>query len=184
MKASVAPREIEILYRDLDRMVKHLVELHGERLQCKNRCSMCCVDGVTVFEIEAENIRRHYSDLLEGGVAHPEGVCAFLDENGRCRIYEHRPYVCRTQGLPLRWIEEREDGEIVELRDICTKNEAGTPIEELDAGACWTIGPFEERLAELQFKRHGTMTRKALRELFGEGEDGGWAPGPAIEDLS
>jgi Fe-S-cluster containining protein len=157
---------VETLHRDLDRLVKRLVEKHAGRLRCGSGCSMCCVDGVTVFEVEAKNIRHHYPDLLGSGAAHPEGACAFLDENGRCRIYEHRPYVCRTQGLPLRWIEEREDGEVVELRDICTKNEAGTPIEELGADACWTIGPFEERLAELQLKMFGKMERKALRELF------------------
>jgi Fe-S-cluster containining protein len=28
--------------------------------------------------------------------------CANLDENGLCMMYEHRPLVCRTFGLPLR----------------------------------------------------------------------------------
>lgn len=28
--------------------------------------------------------------------------CPNLDANGRCMVYEHRPLVCRTFGLPLR----------------------------------------------------------------------------------
>jgi hypothetical protein len=29
--------------------------------------------------------------------------CAMLDPDGRCAVYEHRPLVCRTQGLALRY---------------------------------------------------------------------------------
>lgn len=29
-------------------------------------------------------------------------ACPNLDESGRCMMYEHRPLVCRTFGLPLR----------------------------------------------------------------------------------
>lgn len=125
------------------------------------------MDGLTVFEVEAENIRCYHADLLAEGAPHPEGACAFLDEAGACRIYEHRPYVCRTQGLPLRWIEERSDGNLVELRDICPLNANGPPVEALPAEECWSIGPFEERLAKLQATADGGKLRRvALRSLF------------------
>ncbi|MFH1568638.1 MAG: YkgJ family cysteine cluster protein, partial [Gemmatimonadota bacterium] len=95
-----------------------------------------------------------------------EGACAFLDAEGACRIYPQRPYVCRTQGLPLRWLDE-VDGATVELRDICPLNEEGVPIEELDAAACWTIGPAEGALAEFQARADGGQGRRvALRGLF------------------
>ncbi|MBI3798314.1 MAG: YkgJ family cysteine cluster protein, partial [Deltaproteobacteria bacterium] len=98
---------------------------------------------------------------------HTEGACAFLNEEGACRIYAHRPYVCRTQGLPLRWIEEREDGSVSEMRDICPLNERGEPLENLAEEACWSIGPFEGRLARLQAAAgNGEMQRIALRDLF------------------
>jgi Fe-S-cluster containining protein len=84
-----------------------------------------------------------------------------LDDEKRCRIYAHRPYVCRTQGLPLRWIED-EGEEIYEARDICPLNAEGPPLEELPAEECWSIGPFEERLAREQ--KDGA--RVALRSLF------------------
>jgi Fe-S-cluster containining protein len=153
------------LHADVDRQASPLHALHAARLQCRRGCSSCCVDGLTVFAVEAERIRRQHGDLLAGGTPHAKGACAFLDEQGACRVYEHRPYVCRTQGLPLRWIEER-DGGPVELRDICPLNEPGEPVEHLPSEACWSIGPFEKRLAQIQSELGALPNRVRLRDLF------------------
>ena len=155
------------LYRDVDDKAERLAALHRARLQCGLGCSSCCIDGLTVFEVESENIRRHSGTLLRQGTPHAEGACAFLDETGACRIYAHRPYVCRTQGLPLRWIDETQDGDLIELRDICPLNDEGEPLEALPETACWTIGPFEARLARLQARIDGGELRRIpLRSLF------------------
>ena len=40
-------------------------------------------------------------------------------------------------------------------------------VEEMDEDACWSLGPFEGRLAGLQHAAgHGEMTRVPLRALF------------------
>ena len=153
------------LHADVDRKASALHVLHAARLQCRRGCNSCCVDGLTVFAVEAERIRRQHAELLAGEAPHAKGACAFLDEQGACRIYEHRPYVCRTQGLPLRWIEER-DGGPVELRDICPLNEPAEPVERLPKVACWSIGPFERRLAQIQTALGGRPDRVRLRDLF------------------
>lgn len=159
--------DLNALIAEVDRLVDRLTTLHADRLRCRPGCGLCCVDDITVFAVEAERIREHHRDLLETGTPHAPGACAFLDDNDRCRIYQHRPYVCRTQGLPLRWMDEDDEGNIIEMRDICPMNEEGTPVEELDAGNCWIIGPFEERLAELQHHfGEVIMTRVRLRTLF------------------
>lgn len=158
---------LRILYEDVNRLAAQVAVDHGPRLKCCRGCSQCCVDDLTVFEIEAEHIRTAHQAVLAQQSPHPTGACAFLDMEGACRIYADRPYVCRTQGLPLRWIDEDDQGDFVELRDICPLNEDGPPIEELDEEACWTIGPTEERLARLQFEfGEGRMTRVPLRSLF------------------
>ncbi|MHC1741658.1 MAG: YkgJ family cysteine cluster protein [Syntrophobacteraceae bacterium] len=102
---------LEKFYEEVDAAVRMLVESGAWRLRCEMGCSGCCVDGLTVFEVEADNIQNHHEQLLVNGSPHPEGGCAFLGDDGTCRIYEHRPYVCRTQGLPLRWIEDDPEGE-------------------------------------------------------------------------
>jgi hypothetical protein len=156
---------IVALHADVTDETRRLHVLHAARLQCRKGCSSCCTDGLTVFEVEAEHIRGKHAELLATSAPHAEGACAFLDDHGACRIYAERPYVCRTQGLPLRWIEEREGG-AVELRDICPLNDLGEHIEEMRADACWSIGPAEQRLGLLQLGAGAGSRRTRLRDLF------------------
>jgi hypothetical protein len=152
------------VHADVDRVTRRLHVLHAARSHCRRGCSSCCVDDLTVFEVEAARVRLHHRELLATGTPHAAGACAFLDEGGACRIYAERPYVCRTQGLPLRW-SDPTDGD-VEIRDICPLNEAGEPIAQLSADACWTLGPVEERLARLQLASEPRAARVRLRDLF------------------
>lgn len=157
--------ELARIHSEVDTRVEGLVAKHAERLRCGRGCSACCVDDISVFEVEADRIRAHCSDVL-ARKPHPVGDCAFLDREGVCRIYAHRPYVCRTQGLPLRWHEDQPN-RTVELRDICELNEAGPPVEALPASDCWLIGPVEGQLAELQARvDRGRLRRVRLRDLF------------------
>lgn len=161
---------VERVHAVVDELVAPVVAAHGARLRCRSGCNDCCSDGLSVFAVEAAVIRRHHAELLAEGAesAAAEGGCAFLDAEGACRIYAHRPYVCRTQGLPLRWLERDEDDEPVEVRDVCPLNaDAGPPLEELAAEECWTLGPFEERLGARQASLDGGAgERVALRSLF------------------
>jgi hypothetical protein len=165
-----------VLYEDLATPTARLDEVLTDRLRCALGCSSCCVDEITVFEVEAENIRNRHQTLLSEGIPHPAGACAFLESGtGACRIYADRPYVCRTQGYPLRWVDLLDDGTPVEYRDICPLNDEGEdpPIEELPESDCWTLGPFEQRLAQLQAEAESdhnpqlqAFRRVRLRDLF------------------
>lgn len=163
--------ELENFYDEVDKLSTILSGKHGSRLKCKVGCFSCCVDNITVFEVEAEHIKKHNNDLINNDKPYPEGYCAFLNDKGECRIYEHRPYVCRTQGLPIRWIEEINEEELYEMRDICPLNEEGEPIVNIKAEDCWTIGPFEEKLAIIQKNfsdKPMGLNRIHLRQLFKE----------------
>jgi Fe-S-cluster containining protein len=156
------------LHRAVDTLAGQIAQKHGDRLKCGRGCSACCLDGLTVFEIEAERIRRFVGQAMVGEAPSAKG-CAFLGPNGECRVYEVRPYVCRTQGLPLRWMDE-ENGEFVEFRDICELNVEGPPLDELAPDSCWTIGHVESLLRQLQeeFSEEGALKRVPLRALFDE----------------
>lgn len=157
------------LHDEIDEWAQELARLHADRLRCGRGCHRCCSDELTVFEVEAHRIRARHPDLLARGKPGPLGGCAFLDDQGACRIYADRPHVCRTQGLPLRWLEERPDGEWVEYRDICPLNEEGPSLVEIDLTECWSLGIYEPRLEELQLQAQGGQgpaRRVALRELF------------------
>jgi hypothetical protein len=169
---------VERFHSVVDEAAAPVTEANASRLRCAKGCAACCTDELTVFPIEAEVIVRHHAELLREGVPHPPGACAFLDDGGACRVYAQRPYVCRTQGLPLRWMEEDdlEDGpEPVEARDICPLNIGGAddpPITELAPEHCWTLGPFESRLAARQASVGPPDARVRLRSLFESESDG------------
>lgn len=156
---------VDRLHGAVDTLTSRIAAIHGDRLACGRGCSGCCADDLSVFEVEAQAIARRYGEVLSGE-PHPVGACAFLDAEGACRVYEARPYVCRTQGLPLRWLED--DGQ--EMRDVCPLNLVDESLEELPAGDCWAIGPVEVRLAALQASAPRTdgdePRRVTLRSLF------------------
>ena len=149
--------KLRILHNEVSEQSAAIERSHQGRLNCKRSCHDCCLDDLSVFEIEANRIKEDFPELLLREKPHPPGKCAFLDTEGACRIYESRPYVCRTQGLPLRWIEGEN-----EYRDICLLNEEGPPIQQLPEEECWTLGPYEGQLASLQ----ANGLRVALRSLF------------------
>lgn len=96
----------------------------------------------------------------------PAGMCAFLNEEGACRIYHSRPFVCRTHGIPIAYLQKDDEGEF-ELRDICPLNEKGEPIENLTEDYIFQNQSWEEKLALLQLLADkGEMERIPLRGLF------------------
>jgi hypothetical protein len=165
---------VERFHAVVDEAARPVAEANAGRLRCTRGCASCCVDELTVFPIEAGVIARHHAALLREGIPHPTGACAFLDGDGACRVYAQRPYVCRTQGLPLRWLEDGP--EPVEVRDICTLNTgspSAAPLEELPPEHCWTLGPFEQRLSARQASVGPADARVPLRSLFDKNTEGG-----------
>lgn len=158
--------EVRALHARIDAAVAPLVLAHGPRLRCRAGCASCCCDELTVLQVEADRIQHEHAALLAEGVPAPAGACAFLATDGACRIYAARPYVCRTQGLPLRWLNETPEGALEELRDICPVNLPGPPLESLPSARTWLIGPAEDALMTLQERRYGALTRLPLRALF------------------
>jgi Fe-S-cluster containining protein len=165
--ASSIAASVRSLHQRVDAEASRLTVIHEPRLRCARGCAACCIDDLTVLEVEAARIRSEYAPLLRAGPPHPVGACAFLDEAGACRIYAARPYVCRTQGLPLRWFEENSAEEIEEYNDICELNRCGPELSRLALDHCWLIGPTEEALVDLQERSLGQLRRVPLRGLFG-----------------
>jgi Fe-S-cluster containining protein len=163
--------ELEAIHRQVDGLVASIADRLGDLLVCRRGCHSCCQDDLAVLEVEAVLIQRHAGELLASAEAGPSGGCAFLDSTGACRIYPWRPYICRTQGLPLRWFE----GEYLETegRSICHLNldrllEAGQSLGDLEEGLLWTLGPWEGKLASLNADATGKFisSRVPLRDLF------------------
>jgi hypothetical protein len=131
-------------------------KVHAERssdMRCAPGCAACCDVALTVCPTEAAPIRRAVAtlsadararlaaraDALEG----QDGPCVML-EDGRCVVYDVRPLVCRTQGLPLAYPPGFVPLEAVFAKDArghdltwCPLNFEGAPprpADVLDAG--------------------------------------------------
>ncbi|MCB9737634.1 MAG: YkgJ family cysteine cluster protein [Deltaproteobacteria bacterium] len=139
---------------------------------CKPGCAACCVDGLTVWQAEADAIaafvRRSDAPPLQ---VHPEGACAFLGADRQCQVFAARPYVCRSQGAVLRWwesgpgdVDDDDDdwGDLaaalspdaaqappIERRSTCAEHLRDVDIEALPDAAIFELGPAEDRLVAI-----------------------------------
>jgi len=166
--------EIDELYRELLSRVSARFELlsahHGAQVSCAEGCHSCCHPELTVSEVEARLIRAHlsahpelYQSLLELEERAPfRGErCSFLGAEGGCGIYEVRPVVCRSFGVPLLQIEDPRSGEAT--LSSCELNFVGDEGAELLA----SLSPSEwldssqtdTALAQLNFALHRALHR-------------------------
>jgi len=114
MKSSIArippPAEyIRLAYQklvaEIDVQVAKLATARFENvLQCRRGCDECCM-RFSVLPLEASVMtdivgEYKYLDKVSGG-----DKCVFLS-GSLCRLYDARPIICRTQGLPLGYIDE------------------------------------------------------------------------------
>ncbi len=123
-------------YRQLieyaDSLTAKLSSRYAEHLVCRSGCSGCCHHHLSVFSVEAATVRAGIEALpeplriqlneqarktLELEARGQSAICPMLIDD-RCSVYESRPMICRTQGLPL--LIEAEDGE-AEV-DFCPLN--------------------------------------------------------------
>ena len=61
---SDSPASLRVLREEIDRDAAALASVHAERLRCRRGCHDCCIDGLTVFEVEADAIRDAFPELL------------------------------------------------------------------------------------------------------------------------
>jgi uncharacterized protein len=113
----------------------------GAAITCHAGCSDCC-RRFTVTGIEAEVIREGLAaldatrrdELATRARDAATDVCPALDLDGRCAIYAHRPVICRTHGLPIRFTEVRA-GRSLPMLDACPKNFVGVDLAGVSAAS-------------------------------------------------
>ena len=151
-------------YERVDAACSNLLQAlanQGHTLNCKAGCSQCCIDDLSITKAELAVIEKlfpNFRDLQP----HRPGACPFLDEQGLCRIYAARPYICRTHGLPMRRLD---DDEQTETRDICFVN-AHIDVLSLPATLCWTSQTAEIQLSIINIATFGDADRIPMRNFW------------------
>jgi len=122
-------RNYQKLLNKVDEFSSRIIQKYRKNISCGYGCSDCCQQNLNLLPLE-------YSFLQEGFALLPEPIkkilrnraaqglldytpytpCLLLD-HGACVLYERRPIICRTHGLPL-FITEGDK----ERRDCCPKN--------------------------------------------------------------
>jgi hypothetical protein len=103
--------------RLIDDGVRPVVERHAAQVQCGPGCSDCCHQTFRVSELEGALLREGLATLppveqvdirTRAAAWGPDrrDPCPILDAAGRCRLYDHRPRICRKYGIPL-WHPDR-----------------------------------------------------------------------------
>lgn len=112
---------------DLATVAEGLASLHPARRRAVIRKAV-----EILARSDAPNLRDCTAEEREAFFDRTESVpCPALGEDGLCVMYEHRPLVCRTFGLPLR------DGAQY-IGDICELNFTSASQEEKDSAA-WDL---------------------------------------------
>lgn len=132
------PQPLENYHRLLgkvDQLCEGITTLLGDALTCHAGCSSCCI-SISVFPVEAAALIEAAGQLpadqylqLKQQLSSPqeEGSCPLLLA-GRCLLYEARPIICRTHGLPILITEET-----VRRVDVCPLNCKG--MDKMPGGA-------------------------------------------------
>ena len=102
----------------LDAEIVRIGEIHGATLSCGPGCASCC-RAFSVLPLEAACLRHAIGALpavnqerLGRNLAEDDDRCPLLIDD-LCGIYAARPVICRTQGLPLAYVDaEREAIEV------------------------------------------------------------------------
>ncbi|MCR9159847.1 MAG: YkgJ family cysteine cluster protein [Nannocystaceae bacterium] len=131
------PRDrLRHLLRVIDDDVEPVVRRYRSHIECAKGCSDCCHQTFRISNLEGAYLREGLAaaspelraDILARAHAYAPDTrapCPVLSEDGACRLYEHRPRICRKYGIPL-WNPQRP-----ERVDTCPKNFVG--VHDIDA---------------------------------------------------
>ncbi len=157
------------LRKKIDKLCSRLEKIHSDHMVCKAGCTECCMD-FSLFPVEYYSILNEIADseIVINTKAKKES-CLFLSD-GLCSIYNSRPIICRTHGLPLLFMGEEEW-----QMSVCELNFTGEDIPEFSESNTFPQDRFNSELFMLnrefvcQHKELGLVETEllSLRELAG-----------------
>ncbi len=168
---------VEHLVRLRTRVDQHFAQAVArtpEQFACRAGCESCCHQRFSVFEVEAAPIRDALAQLdrsdpearrriRERGLDPHEQACALLLD-GRCTVYEQRPLICRSHGLPIGVRESDEPGSALRI-DHCPLNFRNPPAPEIPRASVLVLDAINQPLAVLAELSAPGQPRVALAQL-------------------
>lgn len=168
------------LFQKVDLFFARASAVHGPRMACAPGCADCCHRRFSVTRLEAAALSDALAALPPERRAELSGraregdreMCPALDPDGRCAVYEARPLICRTHGLPIRF-PPPPDRKALPVLDACPRNFAGEdlraldPSTVLDQGTLSTVlGALDAAFADEQGRPRGE--RREIADVLAE----------------
>jgi Fe-S-cluster containining protein len=152
---------------ETDLLCKRLTGTYNVHLKCAPGCHKCCMD-FSIFPVEFFSIlKENGNKKINIRSAAAEGECLFLID-GLCSIFELRPIICRTHGLPMLVMGE-DDWELsyCELNftsgDLPEFGESNTYPQDLYNSKLFLIN--REFVKSREDRRYSETDLLSLREL-------------------
>lgn len=151
------------LIAELDEQVAQLTDALAAQLRCAPTCSSCCMP-FSLLPLEAAILQQKLRRHNRVGSVESVGCCVLLHDR-LCQFYPERPVICRTQGLPLAYIDHQAGTIEVSACRLNFADDFAFSEEVL-----LFMDPFNERLATLNHqycRSNGLATdlRIAIAEL-------------------
>ena len=131
----------------VDQKAAEVEQQLGDHMACKPGCDSCC-RHLEIFPVEAYALQlaaQHLSTSQRQAICDPafkatDGPCPLL-QGGLCALYEARPIICRTHGLPLMLTQEDGSTQL----DYCPLNFEG--LETLPGDMILSVETVNQALA-------------------------------------
>lgn len=142
-------KEYKELITEIDKLSTELGKLHSKYLQCKKGCDLCCMD-YDIFPVEFHailNQLKKNKTFIKPEKKADGNSCIFL-KNHACTIYENRPVICRTHGLPLLYMNDTSEWEL----SNCELNFTEFDFDEFNTENTFPMDRFNSKLFVLNKK--------------------------------
>ena len=159
------------LRKEIDAFCGSLEKIHENHLNCKKGCDLCCM-AISVFPVEFYAIKAELEPETISVLQIPkdEVLCRFLVDHC-CTIYNSRPVICRTHGLPLLYMSL--DIDEYEL-SLCELNFTEYDFEDFDEENTYPMDRINSQLylinrnfvASFEDGKYGEQDRIPLAELI------------------
>jgi len=124
----------------VDALCNTIAATLGKQITCSAGCSSCCT-SITIFPVEAAALREALNKLPAQRVEeirryvldHADGERCPLLFHDHCLLYEARPIICRTHGLPIIYtMEGQRNSDCCPHNLIDSVSLPGTSVVDLD----------------------------------------------------
>ena len=161
MNAKSIREEYRALREELDKEIAYLEKKHNAHMLCKNGCDLCCLP-FSVFPVEFDVIREDMQmELGKLSISTEENAtntCTLL-RNHSCTIYPSRPFICRTHGLPLLYMQDDDW-----VLSHCELNFTDIDEDYFDREQCHAQDTWNSRLFMLNKRYIESLDNKDLDE--------------------